>query len=211
MTGRNQSPRRLTPRQFAVFKFIREQIETKGAPPTRAEIKEQFQLASVNSAVQYLGALRRKGLIEVTPGLARGIRLTEPAMQFHQQDESIPINFTVGGTTQKSWVRIAPKVFSPAAERIYPALTPEMCGYGIELNDWIAVHSPSDIPQDGTLVLISMRQKPHLCLLKQTNAGLFFLRPGDQVDNARPYTHRIPKIIGSVVGIIRKFKPGQFR
>ena len=182
-----------------------------GTAPSRAEITKKFQLASVNSAVQYLGALQRKGLIELAPGQARGIRLTEPAMQFHQQEDSIPINFTLDGALQKSWIRIAPNVFSPAATRIYPAFSEELCGFGVELNDWIAVHSRPELPLDGTLVLVSMQQKAHLCLLRQTDSGVHFLRPGDSEENTRAYTHRIPKIIGEVVGIIRKFKPGQFQ
>jgi len=68
----------LTPRQAEVLAFIRETIKETGAPPTRAEIAYVFGFSSVNAAEGHLKNLERKGYIELVPGTARGIRLTEP-------------------------------------------------------------------------------------------------------------------------------------
>ena len=75
MPATNGRKKRLTPKQFAVFKFIRDQISTSGVPPSRKEISDHFGFSSPNAAESHLRALERKGLISTIPRQARGIRL----------------------------------------------------------------------------------------------------------------------------------------
>lgn len=75
MPATNGRKKRLTPKQFAVFKFIRDQISTSGVPPSRKEISDHFGFSSPNAAESHLRALERKGLISTMPHQARGIRL----------------------------------------------------------------------------------------------------------------------------------------
>jgi len=78
----------LTPRQQQIFDLIRNTIRHTGFPPTRAEIAAEFGFSSPNAAEEHLRALARKGVIELTPGASRGIRLkvsrsdSEPSDQF---------------------------------------------------------------------------------------------------------------------------------
>jgi len=65
----------LTPRQQQIFDLIRNTVRTTGFPPTRAEIAAEFGFSSPNAAEEHLRALARKGVIELTPGASRGIRL----------------------------------------------------------------------------------------------------------------------------------------
>ena len=53
----------LTPRQQEILDFIRNTLETLGAPPTRVEIARAFGFASANAAEEHLRALARKGAI----------------------------------------------------------------------------------------------------------------------------------------------------
>jgi len=46
-------------------------------PPTRAEIAKILKFRSVNAAEDHLRALERKGVIELLPGMSRGIRLKD--------------------------------------------------------------------------------------------------------------------------------------
>lgn len=69
-------PVRLTARQQAVLKFIRDQFESNGYPPTRREIAEGLGV-SWQAAQQNVGALRKKGAIRCTPGVSRGISLCD--------------------------------------------------------------------------------------------------------------------------------------
>ena len=68
--------RELTARQQQILDLIARHIVTTGFPPTRAEIADQLGFKSANAAEEHLKALARKGVIELTSGTSRGIRLT---------------------------------------------------------------------------------------------------------------------------------------
>lgn len=65
----------LTPKQQAVLDFLVAHIQGKGFPPTRAEISEQFEFRSQNSAEEHLRRLEEKGWISMSPGVSRGIKV----------------------------------------------------------------------------------------------------------------------------------------
>jgi repressor LexA len=65
----------LTPRQTQILNFIRQVIISTGFPPTRAEISSEFGFKSANAAEEHLRALAKKGVIILTAGASRGIRL----------------------------------------------------------------------------------------------------------------------------------------
>lgn len=70
---------KLTARQSEILTLIAKAIERTGYPPTRAEIAAELGFRSANAAEDHLHALARKGMIELTPGASRGIRLTSAA------------------------------------------------------------------------------------------------------------------------------------
>ena len=67
--------RMLTARQQEILSLIREHITQTGFPPTRAEIAARLGFRSPNAAEEHLRALARKGMLELTSGASRGIRL----------------------------------------------------------------------------------------------------------------------------------------
>ena len=67
--------RTLTARQQQILALIREHIAETGFPPTRAEIAARLGFRSPNAAEEHLRALARKGMLELTSGASRGIRL----------------------------------------------------------------------------------------------------------------------------------------
>ena len=69
---------KLTPRQQEILDLIAAAVREVGYPPTRAEIATRLGFRSANAAEDHLQALARKGVIELTPGASRGIRITEP-------------------------------------------------------------------------------------------------------------------------------------
>ena len=73
---------KLTDRQQQILDLIREAVTNTGFPPTRAEIAQKLGFRSANAAEDHLRALARKGVIELTAGASRGIRLTESAAEF---------------------------------------------------------------------------------------------------------------------------------
>jgi repressor LexA len=67
--------RDLTARQQEILSLIGQHIAETGFPPTRAEIAGKLGFKSPNAAEEHLKALARKGVIELTSGASRGIRL----------------------------------------------------------------------------------------------------------------------------------------
>lgn len=66
---------KLTARQEQILNLIKNAIDNTGFPPTRAEIANELGFRSANAAEEHLQALARKGVIEISPGISRGIRL----------------------------------------------------------------------------------------------------------------------------------------
>ena len=73
---------KLTARQQQILDLIRQAVVNTGFPPTRAEIAQTLGFKSANAAEDHLRALARKGVIELTAGASRGIRLTDLAQEF---------------------------------------------------------------------------------------------------------------------------------
>jgi repressor LexA len=78
---------KLTERQQQILDLIREAVASTGFPPTRAEIAQKLGFRSANAAEDHLRALARKGVIELTAGASRGIRLTESASDFMSESQ----------------------------------------------------------------------------------------------------------------------------
>lgn len=81
---------KLTVRQQQVFNLIRHAIKQSGFPPTRAEIAAQLGFSSANAAEEHLRALARKGVIELTAGASRGIKLKTAANQARSRQPTLP-------------------------------------------------------------------------------------------------------------------------
>jgi repressor LexA len=79
---------KLTDRQQQILDLIRQAVLRTGFPPTRAEIAQTLGFRSANAAEDHLRALARKGVIELTAGASRGIRLTELARESFSGHES---------------------------------------------------------------------------------------------------------------------------
>lgn len=77
---------KLTPRQQEILDLITASVRELGYPPTRAEIAARLGFRSANAAEDHLQALARKGVIELTPGASRGIRIAQP--QHHPASHS---------------------------------------------------------------------------------------------------------------------------
>ena len=72
---------KLTARQQQILTLISDAIENTGFPPTRAEIATELGFRSANAAEEHLQALARKGMIEIAPGISRGIRLRNASQE----------------------------------------------------------------------------------------------------------------------------------
>ncbi len=74
---------KLTARQEQILTLIKDAIQNTGFPPTRAEIANELGFRSTNAAEEHLQALARKGVIEISAGTSRGIRLRDSSLSSH--------------------------------------------------------------------------------------------------------------------------------
>ena len=77
----------LTERQQQILDLIRHALANTGFPPTRAEIAQTLGFKSANAAEDHLRALAKKGVIELTAGASRGIKLTDAARLFESEHD----------------------------------------------------------------------------------------------------------------------------
>ena len=66
----------LTEKQRNALEIIQSEIKSKGRPPTLREIGSRIGISSTNGVRYVLDALERKGYLERSPMLSRGIELT---------------------------------------------------------------------------------------------------------------------------------------
>lgn len=98
----------LTARQQQILHTLHEIIQRTGIPPTRAELAKTLGFRSANAAEDHLRALARKGVVELTAGTSRGIRILDDWLAVATGDSS--------GNAQKEAVR-SDNVTAPPARR----------------------------------------------------------------------------------------------
>ncbi|WP_240116261.1 hypothetical protein [Erwinia endophytica] len=82
---------RLTPRQQEVYNKLVELVDRNGYPPTCMELATAMGLASANAAAGHLAAFKRKGLIKISRGAARGISIIGRDSPAAQRDEALTV------------------------------------------------------------------------------------------------------------------------
>lgn len=132
----------LTRRQREILELIRTHIAEYGAPPTRAEIARILGFRSANAAESHLRALARKGVIELTPGASRGIRLSDEAGGGLPLVGRVAAGSPILATEHiERYYRVDPSLFRPGADFLLRVNGDSMRDVGILDGDLLAVSS----------------------------------------------------------------------
>jgi repressor LexA len=150
----------LTERQAEILKLIRELTEMSGYPPTRAEIAEKMGFKSVNAAEQHLRALERKGVLEISDGASRGIRVLDakPARGLGRLLELPVVGRVAAGSPilaeehLQGRYQIDPNLFTPRADYLLKVRGLSMRDAGILEGDLLAVHKTGEA-RSGQIVV----------------------------------------------------------
>ena len=150
----------LTDRQSEVLRLIRELTEVSGYPPTRAEIAEKMGFRSVNAAEQHLRALEKKGVIEISSGASRGIRVRDArsAGRLGRLLELPVIGRVAAGSPMlaeenvQGRYQLDPNLFTPRADYLLRVRGMSMRDAGILEGDLIAVHKTAEA-RTGQIVI----------------------------------------------------------
>jgi len=141
----------LTARQAEILEAIRAHMGEHGRPPSHPELARILGLASTNGIFKHLNALEKKGAIERSPGLARGICIRE--------EGGLPL---VGRVAAGSPILalenmlgrypVDPNLFNPRADYLLQVSGLSMRDEGILDGDWLVVHRTSEA-RNGQIVV----------------------------------------------------------
>lgn len=194
---------KLTPRQQEILQLIRDFIAETGMPPTRAEIAETLGFRSANAAEDHLKALARKGVIEMTPGASRGIRITD--------DEGLPLVGKVAAGEPilaaehiEDYLKIDPQLFYPRADYLLRVQGTSMQDIGILDGDLLAVRqSPS--ANNGEIVVARLDDDVTVKRFKQRGNIVTLIAENQNFEPIRvDLREQELAIEGIAVGVIRQ-------
>ena len=210
---------KLTVRQQEILDLIARSIDQTGFPPTRAEIAAELGFKSVNAAEEHLQALARKGVIEMVPGISRGIRLvqTNVAVPFvareSQLQYSVPLVGRVAAGSpilaqehiEKNY-QLDPALFSDKPDYLLKVRGLSMRDIGILEGDLIAVKK-TEKARDGQVVVARLgddvtvkrfKKVGHSIELISENPDFAPIKVNKESDNFQ--------IEGLVVGLLRTWQ-----
>jgi SOS-response transcriptional repressor LexA len=72
----------MTNAQRKLLEYILKFSEENGYPPSVREMGRNFGWSSTNAGSDHMRRLAKKGYIQVTPGIARGIKVTPKAVEY---------------------------------------------------------------------------------------------------------------------------------
>ena len=196
----------LTKRQAEILKLIRESIEETGVPPTRAEIATAFDFRSPNAAEDHLRALARKGVIEIVPGISRGIVLLE--------ETGIPVVGRVAAGSPilaeehiEEHYQLDARLFRPRADYLLRVRGMSMRDAGILDGDLLVVHRTSRA-DNGQIVVVRLDDEVTVKRFKRRGYQVYLLPENDAFEPIKVDTRRQPLVIeGRGVGVIRNGQP----
>jgi len=142
---------KLTTRQNQVLDIIKRYVNATGYPPTRADIARELGFKSANAAEEHLRALARKGVIEMTAGASRGIKLVG--------ESGIPIIGRVAAGSPilaaehiDDYCDMSADLFHPRADYFLRVSGMSMKNIGIMDGDLLAVHKSNEA-REGQIVV----------------------------------------------------------
>jgi len=212
-TTRPRPPANTEPsaRQRQMLELIERFLSRHGRPPTRADLAAAMRLRNRQGIDQHLRALAVKGLIALEPGVARGIRLLQPALTLTRRlalygrvAAGVPTLAT--DNIEDEWL-LDPALFRPRADFLLRVHGQSMRDADIHDRDILAIHRTAQV-SNGQIVVARLgdeatvkyyHRSAHLLRLEPANAAFQPI----VVD-----LRREPCVIeGLVVGLVRSGLP----
>lgn len=210
----------LTSRQQQILDLIRDQIDTFGRPPTRAEIAKTLGFKSVNAAEDHLQALAKKQVIALDSSTSRGIRLlgepgespfTHTESKNNEHSVGLPLigNVSAGSPIFSEehierLIPIDPALFNPQAHYLLKVKGLSMKDIGIFDGDLLVVHNSQEA-KNGAVVVARINNEVTVKRLikRQSSIELHAENPDYPPIHINP-EHDAFHIEGLAVGLIRQ-------
>ena len=201
----------LSPKQSEVLAFIRWFLGRHGLPPTRGEIAAGLGLKNRQGIDQHLRALAHKRVIELKPGISRGIRLLSPATELRSVAAmGLPLLGRIAAGSPilateniEDYIRIDPALFRPRASFLLRVRGDSMQDADILDRDLLAVQQTTQA-RNGQIVVARIDDEATVKYYRR-DGGKIRLEPANdaylpiEIDPAK----QAFAIEGLAVGVIR--------
>ncbi|HEY9132538.1 MAG TPA: transcriptional repressor LexA [Dyella sp.] len=151
----------VTPLQQRLLDYLRQYIAERGYPPSQMEMAQALGLKQNRSARLHLESLAREGLIELSDGKARGVRLAEPATERQASASLLQVPLLgrvaagrpIGSDTQaQRHIMLDPHLFRLRPDYLLEVQGDSMLLDGILSGDLIGVHRAAEA-RNGQIVV----------------------------------------------------------
>ena len=148
---------KLTDRQHEVLDHIREHIRRWGMPPSRSELARSLGLAFGSAVNYHLQALKKKGWIELTPGMDRGIQLLREGTPVFDPEQlpEVAAGTPILADESKAILRVPDELarqIHPQADFYVVVRGDSMCSVGYRTGDIIAVTRTPDASEGDVVI-----------------------------------------------------------
>ena len=199
----------LTARQIEILRMIETHVEESGFPPTRAEICSAMGFSSPNAAETHLRALERKGVIEMTSGASRGIRLTQQSAP----PSTLPVIGRVAAGSPmlaeqnvEQHCKVDPALFDPPADYLLRVRGMSMRDVGILEGELLAVHRTTQF-RSGQIVVARLHDEVTVKRIQRNRNVVELIAENPEFKPIVVDLKRDPlEIEGIAVGVIRNGK-----
>ncbi|MFQ6004194.1 MAG: transcriptional repressor LexA [Woeseia sp.] len=200
----------LTPRQSQILSMIQEFIADFGMPPTRAEIARALDFASANAAEEHLRALQKKGVLELVPGVSRGIQLKDSL----REQLGLPLVGRVAAGSPilaeehiETHYRLDPALFNPKPHYLLRVHGMSMKDAGILDGDLVAVHRTPEV-RSRQIVVARVEDEVTVKRYRQDGSKVWLLPENEEFEPIQvDLSSQTMMIEGVVVGVIRNGVP----
>ena len=201
--------RKISDKQQQILDFMKDEILTKGYPPSVREICEAVHLKSTSSVHSHLETLEKYGYIRRDPTKPRAIEIVDDGFQMvRRETSSIPIIGTVAAG-QPIFAQQNIEGYFPIPADFIPSGTGDtfvlkvkgesMINVGIFDGDQIFVQQCSNV-RNGDIVVALVDDSATVKTFYKEN-GHFRLQPEN--DTMNPIIVQDCKILGKVFGVFR--------
>ncbi|MCA9791192.1 MAG: transcriptional repressor LexA [Candidatus Eremiobacteraeota bacterium] len=195
MPGSTQSKSRLSRRQQQILEFIRESVEARGFPPSIREIGEAVGLSSSSTVHSHLRSLETKGYLRRNPSKPRSIELLDGPKGSRARLVDLPVGAPTAGENPSPQKTISlPLELAGSKESFLFPVEETYRQEAIVPGDLVIVNRNLEIAE-GDMVL---RRDGESVILQRIDSN----------GNRPPAGERDPRILGRVVGVIRKLPNG---
>lgn len=206
---------KLTAKQTEIFNYLIEYSEETGMPPTIEEIRCAMNVSSANGIRDHLRALERKGVIQLIPGISRGIKFTGKLVSSHiptnHPTASLPIIGRVAAGNPilteshiEDQCRLDTALFKLPADYMLRVVGISMKNIGIYEGDLLAIHK-SDKAKNGQIVVARIEDEVTVKRFYQRDDKVYLEPENDEYQTIEIDLQSQDFFIeGIVVGVLRQ-------